>query len=119
MVIHVGPERPVMTSTSEEDLQAVVDVLLDNIFTHTTEDTPVALTLAERQGGGLVLTVDDGGSGFPEGLDVTIRGASGGGSTGLGLSIVDKTATESGGGLSWGISPMGGGRVVVELGPPA
>jgi signal transduction histidine kinase len=115
----VEPTGRVLTRTAEEDLQALVDVLLDNVFSHTPDDAAVRVTLAERPGGGLVLTVDDGGPGFPEGLEVTDRGASGTGSTGLGLSIVDKTATESGGGLSWGRSPLGGGRVVVELGPPA
>ncbi|MEP9364594.1 HAMP domain-containing sensor histidine kinase [Nocardioides sp. CN2-186] len=110
---------PVPTRASEEDLQALVDVLLDNVFTHTPDDAPVLVTLADRAGGGLVLTVDDGGPGFPAGLAVTDRGASGAGSTGLGLSIVDKTATESGGGLSLEASALGGGRVVVHLGPSA
>ena len=75
------------------------------------------MTLAARDGGGLRLTVDDAGPGFPDGVDATVRGESGAGSTGLGLAIVDKTATESGGGLSWGVSPYGGARVVVDLGP--
>lgn len=115
----VEATAPVPVRTSEEDLQALVDVLLDNVFTHTPDDAAVTVTLTARAGGGLVLTVDDGGPGFPADLDVAGRGESGAGSTGLGLSIVDKTATESGGGLSWGASPLGGGRVVVELGPPA
>jgi signal transduction histidine kinase len=117
--VRVEPSGPVLTRTSEEDLQALVDVLLDNVFSHTPDDAPVLVTLAARAGGGLVLSVDDGGPGFPDSLEVTDRGASGAGSTGLGISIVDKTATESGGGLSWGASALGGGRVVVELGPPA
>lgn len=115
----VEPDGPVLTGTSEEDLQALVDVLLDNVFTHTPEGVPTRITLTARDGGGVVLTVDDGGPGFPSGLDVADRGASGVGSTGLGLSIVDKTATESGGGLSLRSSPLGGGRAVVELGPSA
>ena len=65
------------------------------------------------------LTVDDGGSGFPEGLDVPPTGReSGSGSTGLGLSIVTKTATESGGGLLVGRTSTGGARAEVTLGPP-
>ena len=59
------------------------------------------------------------GPGFPDGVDVVRRGASGADSTGLGLAIVDQTAAESGGGLAVGASPSGGGRVIVELGPPA
>ena len=109
---------PVLVRASAADLEALVDVLLDNVFTHTPEESPVAVSLGPRTGGGLVLTVDNGGPGFPAGLDVVRRGTSGAGSTGLGLSIVDKTATESGGGLSLGTSPYGGARVVVELGAP-
>ena len=117
--VRIGPAGPVLTRTSVEDLQALVDVLLDNVFTHTPDDAPVTVMIADREDGGLVLTVDDGGPGFPEGVDVAGRGESGTGGTGLGLAIVQKTATESGGGLSLGVSPLGGGRVVVELGPPA
>lgn len=114
----VRVDGPVAVRASEQDLQAVVDVLLDNVFTHTPDDASVAVDLAGRAGGGLVLTVDDGGPGFPPGIDVVHRGSSGAGSSGLGLSIVDETATESGGGLVLGVSPAGGGRVRVELGPP-
>jgi signal transduction histidine kinase len=115
--VRVGPTQAVPVPASAEDLRAVVDVLLDNVFTHTPDDAAVLVVLAARDGGGLRLTVDDGGSGFPEGVDVADRGESGSGSTGLGLAIVAKTATESGGGLSWGVSPYGGARVVVDLGP--
>jgi len=117
--VRVEPDEPVVVPTSEQDLQAMVDVLLDNVFSHTPDDAAVTVTLAERAGGGLRITVDDAGPGFPEGVDVAGRGESGAGSTGLGLSIVDKTATGSGGGLSWGVSPAGGARVVVDLGPAA
>lgn len=112
-----GPEIPV--HASEPDLVALVDVLLDNVFTHTPEGVAVAITVAARAGGGVVLTVDDEGPGFPKDLDVVRRGASGADSSGLGLAIAHRTATESGGGLVVGGSPKGGGRVVVELGPPA
>jgi signal transduction histidine kinase len=109
---------PVPVRASEEDLVALVDVLLENVFTHAPDGTPVQVSMAARPGGGLILAVEDGGPGFPDGVDVVRRGASGTGSTGLGLSIVDKTATESGGGLSLGRSRYGGARVVVELGAP-
>lgn len=112
-----GPE--VSVHASEPDLVALVDVLLDNVFTHTPEGVAVAVTVTPRAGGGLVLTVDDDGPGFPDAVDVVRRGESGADSTGLGLAIADQTATESGGGLAVGASPSGGGRVTVELGPPA
>jgi signal transduction histidine kinase len=112
-----GPE--VSVHASRPDLEALVDVLLDNVFTHTPEGSAVEVTVGPREDGGLVLTVDDAGPGFPAGVDVVRRGLSGADSTGLGLAIADRTATESGGGLVVGRSPAGGGRVVVELGPPA
>ncbi|KRF34460.1 hypothetical protein ASG94_15275 [Nocardioides sp. Soil805] len=112
-----GPEVPV--HASEPDLVALVDVLLDNVFTHTPEGSAVAMSVAPREDGGLVLTVDDAGPGFPPDLDVVRRGESGADSTGLGLAIAHRTATESGGVLVVGPSPSGGGRVTVELGPPA
>ena len=92
-------------------------MLLDNVFTHTPEGTALAVRVAPRPAGGLVLTVEDDGPGFPDGVDVVRRGTSGAESSGLGLAIAHKTATESGGGLVVERSPAGGGRVVVELGP--
>jgi len=115
--LDISVSGPVDVRASRGDLDALVDVLLDNVFTYTPDGSAVDVTVAARAGGGLVLTVDDGGPGFPAELDVTGRGASGSGSTGLGLAIARQTATESGGGLSWSASPGGGGRVVVELGP--
>ncbi|GAA2113733.1 HAMP domain-containing sensor histidine kinase [Nocardioides bigeumensis] len=109
------PEASVRASRA--DLEALLDVLLDNAFTHTPEGAALAVHVAARRSGGLVLTVDDDGPGFPDGVDVVRRGASGADSSGLGLAIAHKTATESGGGLVVGRSPSGGGRVVVELGP--
>lgn len=107
---------PVWVRAAEADLVALVDVLLDNVFTHAPERTPVRVEIAARSEGGLLMTVEDGGPGFPEGLDVVGRGTSGAGSTGLGLAIADRTATESGGGLTLSRSALGGGRVVVRLG---
>ena len=101
---------------SRPDLEALLDVLLDNVFTHTPEGTALAVRLVPRPAGGLVLTVEDEGPGFPDGVDVVRRGTSGAESSGLGLAIADKTATGSGGGLVVERSPAGGGRVVVELG---
>lgn len=102
---------------SEDDLRALLDVLLDNVFTYTPEGTAVLVRIEPRPAGGVVLTVDDSGPGFP--TEVVTRGRSDAGSTGLGLSIATKTATESGGALHVDRSPSGGGRVMVELGPQA
>jgi signal transduction histidine kinase len=99
---------------SRADLEALVDVLLDNVFSHTADDDAVRITLTaddER----VDLVVEDAGPGLPDGLDPTGRGASGAGSTGLGLSIAARTAEDSGGELVAGASDMGGARVAVTL----
>ena len=110
------PDEPVPVRSSPTDLTALVDVLLDNVFTHTPEGAGLSVTLEPRPAGGAVLTVDDAGPGFPGDVDVVRRGISGADSTGLGLAIADATATESGGDLVVGRSPADGGRVVVVLG---
>jgi signal transduction histidine kinase len=117
--LHVGTQGPVHVRSSEHDVRAVVDVLLDNVFTYTPDGAAVVITMMERADGGLDLVVEDAGPGLPGDLEVIDRGASGIGSTGLGLAIADKTATASGGGLSLGASRLGGARVVVGFGPVA
>ncbi|CUR56378.1 putative Signal transduction histidine kinase-like protein [metagenome] len=100
--------------TSRADLEAMVDVLLDNVFTHTADDDAVRVTLTSDDDR-VELVVEDAGPGLPGGLDATGRGASGAGSTGLGLSIASRTAEESGGELRTGSSDMGGARVAITL----
>ncbi len=116
------PAKPVpaLVRSSEQDLVALLDVLMDNVFTHTPEGAPVTVSIKPASTGGVVLIVEDGGAGFPEGMQVADRGTSGAGSTGLGLSIVATTAEESGGRIDVGRSEsLGGARVEVVFGPPA
>jgi signal transduction histidine kinase len=75
--------------------------------------------LTPRAGGGARLLVADAGPGLPPCSDVLRRGASGGGSTGLGLDIARRTAEQAGGGLMLGRSATGGLAVTVDLGPAA
>jgi signal transduction histidine kinase len=119
LALEVAVPGPVLVGTAAEDLEALVDVLLDNVFTHTPETASLAVRVHPRAGGGLVLTVADSGPGIDPGLAAVDRGSSGRGSTGLGLAIAERTAQESGGSLSLGTSPTGGAQVVVELGGPA
>ena len=99
---------------SRADLEALVDVLLDNVFSHTPDEAGVRITLTGRRRP-VDLVVEDAGPGLPAGLDVTGRGASGAGSTGLGLSIAARTAEDAGGEVTTGASDMGGARVAVTL----
>lgn len=85
---------------SRSDLTDVVDALIGNVFSHTDPgvDLEVALDLPEP--GTVQLRVRDHGPGFPADVDVLARGVSGGGSTGLGLSIVQSTVDAAGGTLA-------------------
>jgi signal transduction histidine kinase len=116
--VTVSGDGPEPVQASEADLVALLDALMDNVFTHTDEGTAVRVDLRRRDEGGVLLVVEDDGPGYPSGLDVAQRGTSGAGSTGLGMAIVARTAEESGGGLTLGRSESGGARAEVALGPP-
>lgn len=113
--LHVVTAGTTLVRASEADLVALLDVLLDNVFTHTPDSADVSIRICPRPGGGVLLTVEDDGPGIP--ADALVRGSSEAGSTGLGLSIAAKTAVESGGAIRVEQREEGGGRVVVELGP--
>ena len=102
-----------------QDLAACVDILLENVFAHTPEGVSFSVRLAGRAGGGAWLTVSDDGPGFADDTDgyPVVRGASGRGSTGLGLDIARRIAEASGGSLTIGRSPRGGAAITLTLGP--
>jgi signal transduction histidine kinase len=108
------PDHPLPVAVSADDLAAALDALLANVFAHTPDGTPFAVTLAPRPGGGAVLTVADGGPGFPA-RGMLERGSSGGGSTGLGMDIARRAAEAGGGGLHLGTGPDGGAVVRLDL----
>jgi len=112
------PSEGVPVHASTADVEALVDVLMDNVFSYTPEGTAIAVRLAAQTDGGAVLTVDDSGPGFPDDVDVASRGVSHGESTGLGLSIARRTAEASGGYLRLERSSLGGSRVTLLIGPP-
>jgi signal transduction histidine kinase len=107
----------VAVGVAPDELSAVVDALLANVFAHTPDGASFRVAVVPRNGGGGVLVVEDRGPGFnapsPE-----VRGKSGAGSTGLGLDIVRRTAEASGGSMRLGRPTEGGAAVVVEFGPP-
>jgi signal transduction histidine kinase len=113
---------PLPVAVARPDLEALVDALLGNVFAHTPDGAAFAVRLTARPGGGAVLLVADAGPGLADGSAGTTalrRGASGAGSTGLGLDIARRTAEQAGGGLVLGRSTAGGLAVTVTLGPPA
>ena len=111
-----GGRMPVRVS--REDLATCTDILLENVFAHTPEGTAFAVRVSARARGGAWLVVSDDGPGFAH-PDPARRGLSSGGSTGLGLDIVQRVAEASGGTLTLGRSPAGGAAVTVGLGPAA
>lgn len=108
----VVAEEPLEVAVAAEDLAAVVDALIENVFAHTPSGTPFRVE-ATREGGRVVLRVEDRGPGFPAGADPVARGSSPGGSTGLGLDIARRLAQRSGGGLH--VDDRPGGGAVIEL----
>ena len=102
---------------SEDDLGDAIDVVIGNVFSHTPRGTDLSL-LVRSDGFEFVVAVEDAGSGFPVGVDPLRRGASGGGSTGLGLDIARRAAERVGGSILLGNSPLGGARVELRF-PPA
>lgn len=113
--LHTSGGRLEIGATPSE-VGALIDVLLENVFSHTPAGSGYTIGAHPAQEGGARLIVEDEGGGFDD-LEAAERGRSGGGSTGLGLDIVAKTAAQSGGGLTIRNVPGGGARVEVRFGP--
>ncbi len=110
--VHLAP-GPLWVRLAREDLEAAVDVLLQNVFVHTPDGSGLAVRVEPRTGGGAVLAVEDSGPGWAS------TPTAGPGTTGLGLEIASRAAEASGGSLRKESTASGGARVVLDLGPPA
>jgi signal transduction histidine kinase len=100
---------------SPDELGTVIDTLMENVFAHTDPGTGYRIGARPGSGETAVLTIEDSGAGFSEGILVE-RGRSARGSTGLGLDIVRKAAEKTGGSFNISNSRDGGGRVEVVFG---
>jgi signal transduction histidine kinase len=109
----VMPPGPHPIRLADADAAAAVDVLLGNVFAHTPDGSPYAVSVT-RLGDRIELAVDDGGPGIAD-ESVLDRGSSAAGSTGLGLDIAASSAQAAGGALRVERSPLGGARVVLDL----
>ncbi len=100
----------------DAELGAALDVLVDNVFSHTPPGT--AFTMAVRDAGDrtVEVAVADAGPGFAD--DLAERGRSGAGSTGLGLDVARRTAEDAGGRLVVRPGPDGGAHIALELPAP-
>jgi signal transduction histidine kinase len=117
--------RPLRLSVSDDrhtvalhhdDLVAIIDALLENVFAHTPEKTEVEVKVEAGCSGRSRLVVEDRGPGL---TNLAIARGFSRTSTGLGLDIVRRTAEAARGTLTLANRDGGGALVTVELGPPA
>jgi signal transduction histidine kinase len=101
-------------SLPADEVAAVLDALVGNVFSHTPEGTAYRVSV-EGDGADVVMAVDDAGPGIPDPALVVERGRSGAGSSGLGLDIARQGAETAGGRLEIGPSPLGGTRAALRL----
>lgn len=106
-----GP-APLTVPLTSSSLVAAVDVLIENVFSHTDDATPFVVGFEERKGR-IRIWVGDAGQGVAE--DAVARGESSSGSTGLGLDIARSTAEAIGGSLQFTRSTLGGTEVSLHL----
>jgi signal transduction histidine kinase len=100
---------------ARDDVEVLVDTLVGNVFSHTPAPTPFEVRTGAGPDGVAWLEVSDRGPGFAD-PSLIQRGVSGGGSTGLGLDIVAKTASSAGGSVQVSDRPGGGAVVRVLFG---
>jgi signal transduction histidine kinase len=109
-----APSRRVEVGLGRDELDAAIDALLSNVFTHTPEGTGFSVQLRRTARGAQSwsLVVEDQGtadSTQPAKPGSEHRG------TGLGLDIVRRTAARAGGNAAVGRTPGGGFRVEVQI----
>ncbi|MFI6811056.1 sensor histidine kinase [Nonomuraea sp. NPDC050328] len=106
----IGGSLPVRVPVPAGELSATIDALLGNVFRHTAEGTAFSVTLHEGKGT-VGLLIADAGPGIADPQTALERGASGAGSTGLGLDIARRLAESTGGSLRLDRSALGGAQV--------
>ena len=110
-------QGPLPVRLTEYDLATAVDILLQNVFVHTSEGVALELAIEGTAGATVRISVEDAGPGFgaPNPIGGTAEGRTG--TTSLGLAIAERLAIASGGRLERGTGPLGGARVELVLGP--
>jgi signal transduction histidine kinase len=109
-------DTPCPIALAPEALDAAIDALIGNVFAHTPPGTALRVEVQQPSAGRAAsLIVEDEGPGLVD-IDLIERGASGAGSTGLGLDIARRTAEATGGHLVLGTAAGGATRVELVLG---
>jgi signal transduction histidine kinase len=103
-------QPPAVIALAEDDLAAVVDALLGNVFRYTADGTAFAVAVV-RHAGWVSLVVDDAGHGVADPATALSRGVSMGGGTGLGLAIARDAVEATGGTIHVERAALGGARI--------
>jgi signal transduction histidine kinase len=103
-------QPPAVIALAEDDLAAVVDALLGNVFRYTPDGTAFAVAVV-RHAGWVSLVVDDAGHGVADPATALSRGVSMGGGTGLGLAIARDAVEATGGTIHVERAALGGARI--------
>ncbi|WP_314245850.1 HAMP domain-containing sensor histidine kinase [Streptomyces sp. DSM 40907] len=111
-------QEPTAVGLSDDDIAAVADALIGNVFSHTPPGTAFGVRVA-RTAQAVELVVEDAGPGIPEPDRALSRGSSTG-SSGLGLDIARRAAAVTGGTMRIAQGPQGGAHITVvfALAPP-
>ncbi|MHA6623604.1 ATP-binding protein [Pseudonocardia sp. DLS-67] len=111
-----APSSPAPIALAADDLAAVVDVLLGNVFAHTPAGTAFAVVVV-RHAGWVSLVVDDAGPGVADPAAALSRGGSSrSGGTGLGLDIARDAVEATGGTIHVERAALGGARIRLRFG---
>jgi len=103
-----SPSAPI--ALAEDDLAAVVDALLGNVFRYTPDGAGFAVAVV-RHAGWVSLVVDDAGPGVADPAAALSRGVSDSGGTGLGLDIAREAVEATGGTIHIERAALGGARI--------
>ncbi|WP_327260552.1 HAMP domain-containing histidine kinase [Streptomyces sp. NBC_01232] len=106
-------QEPTAVSLSDDDIAAVVDALIGNVFSHTPPGTAFGVSVV-RTAQAVELVVEDSGPGIPEPDRALSRGSSTG-SSGLGLDIARRAAAVTGGTMRIAHGPRGGAHITVAF----
>jgi signal transduction histidine kinase len=110
----VGVDEPAPVPLARAELGAALDALLGNVCRYTPQGTPFEVAVSRREGY-VAIRVEDGGPGIADPDRALRRGASGEGSTGLGLDIVRRVSVAANGAVNIDRGRLGGASVVMLL----
>lgn len=112
-----GAQLRIPVPVPRAELAAALDAVLGNVFRYTPQGTAFEVAVSRRDGY-VTVRVDDAGPGIANPDRALRRGASGQGSTGLGLDIARRVTLQANGSVSVSRARLGGASVVMLLADP-